>query len=399
MNGKNNKWLLSALTALIALGTSACGHSPLAAGMSPYGQNPYQQNSPYAQNGQNTAYGAQNAYGQDTSGGFAFASEGAYPSAAPSLDPNGYPTDSGYGDSGYGDAYGAAPSASPTPKASASPVDRAPDPIPAAVFSGVSDELNVLSYNVWGLPGLLGTKRKERFERLGATLNAYDVVALQEAFSDDIEALKQSSGFPHHFRLDNGTLLKTNSGLYILSKYPITKTASTTFNHCTGANCLANKGVLMVRVEHPKIGPVDVYTTQFQDDDSAKAKTIRTTENNRVLQEFILRNSSSYPVIIAGDFNSVPDQAEYADLMKRMPLTDVYSRLNPKDPGYTLTPDNPMTGGEGTPKRVDYIFALQKTGVEITPLESKVTHQQPVDGVVLSDHYGVSAKLRIKVKK
>lgn len=396
MNGKFNKWLLPAMAALSTVGVSGCGHSPLAPGMSPYGQTAYNQQNAYAQN---------NAYGQyqnvdpnaQANGGFSFASEnGVYPSADPNAGYDSYAGDT-YTDGSS--AYGPTPTTTPTPKPSASPVDKAPAPIPAQVFSGVSDDLSVLSYNVWGLPSLLGTKRKERFERLGATLNAYDVVALQEAYSDDIEILKQSSGFPHHFRLDNGSLLKTNSGLYILSKYPISKTASTTFNSCAGANCLANKGILMVQVEHPKIGPVDVYTTHYQEDDTAKAKQIRINENNRVLQEFILRNASKHPVIITGDFSSIPEQTEYADLMKRMPLTDIFSKLNPDNPGYTLTPDNPMTGGEGTPKRIDYIFALQKTGVEVTPLESKITHQQPVDGVVLSDHYGVSAKLRIKVKK
>ena len=139
----------------------------------------------------------------------------------------------------------ASPQPSARPSGKPKPIDKAADPIPAAQFDSISDELSVLTYNVWGLPGLLGTDRKARFERLGATLNAYDVVTLQETFSDDIELIKASAGFPYPYRHDNSTLLKGGSGLYTLSKYPILTTGYQAFGHCSGLDCLVRKGVLM----------------------------------------------------------------------------------------------------------------------------------------------------------
>ncbi|MEZ0367797.1 MAG: endonuclease/exonuclease/phosphatase family protein [Candidatus Sericytochromatia bacterium] len=401
--------------------TGPYGQAPSGYGQNPYDQTGYDQTgydqTGYGQNGfESTGY-EQTGYEQTGYEQTGYEQTGYGPTG---MDQNGYPQ-SGYGNpgsswqnvpgsnpgsgstayppagSGWQNMPGTSPAAGPTP--SPSPQDRAPDPIPPASYDQVSEDLSVLTYNVWGLPGLLGTKRKERFERLGATLNAYDVVTLQEAYSDDIEILKQSTGFIHHARIDNASLLKTGSGLYTLSKYPILKTEFVEFNHCTGTDCLTRKGILLTRIDHPKIGPVDVYTTSYQAGDTARAKEIRTQDDNRQLQEMIQRNRSTFPVIITGDFDFVPEQSEYKDLLTRMQLVDVFPKLHPNEGGYTSTPDNPNLKGEGVPMRLDYIFLLKKDGVTITPLTASLTHTAPIDNFVLSDHYGVSAKLRIRVSK
>lgn len=396
------RFFLAAASATLML--SACGYNPMTApGASPYGTgygtssyNQYGQAN-YAQTGgdPNAAYNQAGNYGQSSFAALP-SDAGAYPSAQPSGAPNA-------GGFGYqmANPYLSNPPGQPsaTPKPAPTPVDKAPDPIAPAQFNQISDDLAVLTYNVWGLPGILGTKRSERFSRLGSTLNAYDVVTLQGAYSDEIETLKQSTGFNFHARINNSSLLKTNSGLYTLSKYPILKTEYFEFDHCSGTDCLTRKGILLTRVEHPKIGPVDIYSVNYQAGDSAKAKDIRSQHDNRELQEMIQRNKSSYPVIVMGDFEMVPAQTEYNDLMSRMPLTDAFSKLHPNEGGYTLTPDNPYQRNEGVPMRIDYIFLLKTDGIQITPLETRVAYTEPVDGYVLSNHYGVSARLQIKVTK
>lgn len=408
------KILQGLLTGLTALMLSACGAQPM---MSPYAMGAYpNMNSGYGMNtgmlpndnsfsstyGQDSGYGQYGqSYGQDPNG-YSFQNQNPY------SDPNGYPqasampTDGSDWNSLPGDVangYISEPytGATPVPKPTAKPViDKAPDPIPPQIFNQVGQDLSILTYDVWGLPSLFGTQRKERFARLGDTLNRYDVVTLQSAFSDDIAVLKETTGFIHHFRVDNSSLVKTNSGLYVLSKYPILTSNFTPFTQCSGVHCLSNKGLLFIRIEHPKIGPIDIYTSHYQGGDSAKAKDIRMADHNRILQEAITRQGQNNPIIITGNFNFLPEQSEYQDLMRRLPLTDVFKKLHPTEAGYTYDPNNPNLAGEGTPGRLDYIFTMNTAKAKITPVEASVTHREAVDGLVLSDHYGVSAKLKIQ---
>ncbi len=40
-------------------------------------------------------------------------------------------------------------------------------------------------------------------------------------------------------------------------------------------NCLAHKGILFTRIQHPKLGPIDVYNTHFQSRPHADARALR----------------------------------------------------------------------------------------------------------------------------
>lgn len=398
------KLYVNTILFLAALIVSGCGYGMPAIGQP---QNAY---SPYLSSPQTFR---QNPYLGDpglVQGGYGgqFAAETSN-NAYDSYGNNSYGSNEGYGYSSLSDAGGYLPeteypvleqelsdSVSQTPSETLAP-DLAPDPIPASAFSVVSDDLNILTLNVWGLPGPLVEDRKERFERLGAQLNAYDIVTLQETFSDDIEILKQTTGFAYHSRHNNSSFYRLGSGLYTLSKYPIIKTDSMTFGRCTVADCLARKGVYMTRIDHPKIGPIDVYTTHYQAEDKPTSEKIRIEEDNAVLQEIMARNHSEYPVIVTGDFNFLPDQLEYKDLLAKLPLIDTFRAFNPNEAGYTSHPDNPYKTDK-SPERLDYIFYLPKTGIQYDILDVSVTLNSPVDGYTLSDHYGVKAHFRIQTQ-
>ncbi len=390
---------------------TACGQSGMNPAMSPYLQQSdtyqapyntgaYDSNNGFASTGNSfsnndTAYSnADSSYGQSSYDSYSQNAPGSQSNASSAPAQFAFDKDNTFGSPFANQNTGAVSTTIPRPNATPLP-DRAAAPIPPAQFDAVSDDVKVLSYNVWGLPAL-SKDRKQRFERLGATLNAYDIVTLQETFSDDIEILKETSGFAHHARMDNGGLLRLGSGLYTLSRFPIIKTDFMAFNKCTVADCLARKGVMMARIDHPTIGPIDVYTTHFQAENKPVSQRIRLEEDNRVLQEILHKNRSAYPVIITGDFNAPSDSPEYADLFARLPLYDIFHEVHPDLPGYTSAPENPYKDEDKTPKRIDYIFTLQKPGILITPLTAAVAYQEPVDGFVLSDHYGVSATLRIQ---
>ncbi|PIQ29277.1 hypothetical protein COW36_17160 [bacterium (Candidatus Blackallbacteria) CG17_big_fil_post_rev_8_21_14_2_50_48_46] len=397
--------IIKKLLALGLLGLlTACGQSPMVAGAF-YGQQGLNsQINPYGSAQTSGAYPTDSSYG--------FASTGSYtdPNAYATnsyTDPNAYnttpqntytsnnydaslPPDVASGNSAYNlPADPALAQPSPTPSA-ATPMT----PVPAQLKDS-KGELKILTLNVWGLPSILVKDRKARFERLGQTLNDYDVVTLQETFSNDIEVLRKSTRFPYHLRWNNSGL-KLGSGLYVLSKYPIIRNDFRQFGNCTVADCLARKGVLFTRIDHPSLGAIDVYTTHYQAENKPVAEKIRINEDNKVLQEFIAQNNSPYPTVITGDFNMIPDYPEYLDLNRRLPLIDVWRTLHPQDPGYTSDPSNLYKKGKTQGTRLDYIHVLKQNTYKTSLIEAQVTHNKPIEGYFLSDHFGVSARLQFE---
>jgi endonuclease/exonuclease/phosphatase family metal-dependent hydrolase len=99
------------------------------------------------------------------------------------------------------------------------------------------------------------------------------------------------------------------------------------------------------------------------------------------------------PTIVAGDFNAAPT----SPTMRH--LTQYYADAWPQvsdDPGHTWTVDNPVAAKEivrllNDPthrRRIDYIL----TNAAITAVG--LVGRRPIDGVWLSDHYGVFADLK-----
>lgn len=251
-------------------------------------------------------------------------------------------------------------------------------------------QFDFLTYNTWGKPGLLGTKERQRFERLPAALAPYDVVTLQEAFTKHTRGLLP--GFPFsHWETSQGFRLM-NGGLAVLSRFEILETDFLAFESCTHFDCFALKGVLFNRLNVPGIGPVDLYNTHYQAEEDDKAARIR-LDNNRTLADMVQRHDSGHPTLIAGDFNMTPDSPEYKDLMLRLPMRDLFRDLNPQAPGFSYDPKvNPNVPDSEMPQRLDYVFAL---GDRIRALAAELALSGPVDGYTLSDHLGVHIRVEI----
>lgn len=384
---------------------TACGHSPLAS-QTFYAQQqalygaPLDSQNPYSQPG--SAYDNRNSFGFASAGNPLLNNNPLPFDNTANNYPDPYsnsnlalPPDVANGNSSYPLPPEESRATQPHPVATPQPMATAV-PIPAQMKDS-SGELKILTLNVWGLPGPLAKDRKARFERLGQTLLEYDIVTLQETFSSDIEVLRQSTRFPYHLRWNNSGL-RLGSGLYVLSKYPILRHDFRQFGNCTVADCLARKGVLFTRIDHPSLGAVDVYTTHYQAENKPVAEKIRIQDNNKVMQEFIAQNNSPYPTIVTGDFNFWPDYPEYQDLNRRLPLIDVWRSVNPNHPGNTSDPSNLYQQGKSQGQRLDYIFVLKQNTYQTTLLNAQLTHNQPVEGYFLSDHFGVSAHLKFETR-
>jgi len=150
-----------------------------------------------------------------------------------------------------------------------------------------------------------------------------------------------------------------------------------------------------IQFEGKIIRVINVYLNPFSFE-KQKVKPAQNLENNKVKVKYILQrliptfkihqqevaairtaiDNSPYPVILAGDFNSVPNSYEYYELGKG--LTDAF-----------------VATGRGSstsfhdykfPIRIDYIF----TSKEIKPLQYRVDRS-----VRISDHFPVIAEFKV----
>jgi endonuclease/exonuclease/phosphatase family metal-dependent hydrolase len=222
----------------------------------------------------------------------------------------------------------------------------------------LSTTLSVLIYNIEGLPwparrnrGPLIDRIADELARMRARGASPDVVLLQEAFTKrganiglkagylnqvqgplagdaptQSEATAGHAGGRQFWKGErSGKLL--NAGLYVLSDYPVVAVHRRAFSKhaCAGFDCLAAKGVLLVRVRVPGVpAPVDIMTTHMNSAGRAAgvplertlaAHRFQTLESARFIES---ARDPENPLILGGDFNMKrsPDRLAYFLTMK-----------------------------------------------------------------------------------
>jgi endonuclease/exonuclease/phosphatase family metal-dependent hydrolase len=227
---------------------------------------------------------------------------------------------------------------------------------------------------------------------MGAELKPYAVVTMQETFTSYAKGMAKDAAFPYQHYQNNWDLLNLNSGLMTLTKHPIVKTDFIKFKKAADADAFANKGVLLTRLNVAGLGEVDIYNTHYQSKASRSAIRVH---DNEMLEAIIKRNDKGNPTFVMGDLNTQPGSPEYQDLMKRLNPRDSWAERYPGVPGYTASPENPRRDAESGAKRIDYVFVLPNTRFDIRIESLQVMFAEPVQGVVLSDHYGLSGRFSV----
>ena len=129
-------------------------------------------------------------------------------------------------------------------------------------------------------------------------------------------------------------------------------------------------------------------------------------EQVRAICEFVASSPGrTYPPVLCGDFNAVPDSDEIRMLtgraavpVERLVFHDAWEVAGAAgDPGFTWSNGNPYAVLDLEPdRRIDFVFVgWPKAGGRGHVETCTVVGTEPVDGVVPSDHYGVLAELRI----
>ena len=151
-----------------------------------------------------------------------------------------------------------------------------------------SGNLAVLTYNVHGLPSVITMDDTPgRLRQIAPLLSDYDIVGLQEDFDDmNHVILAEGSGHDEVFRFGDILDLRFyGSGLSIFSKHPGIHHETQHYSVCHGrfdgaSDCLASKGVHMVRVQVAEGVEIDVYNSHLEagngpDDQAAREDHVR----------------------------------------------------------------------------------------------------------------------------
>ena len=262
------------------------------------------------------------------------------------------------------------------------------------------EKIKILSWNIYMLPKFIkNTGKVKRAEKIGEVLDSldYDVIVFQEAFHKRARRKIRKSlreVYPYQAGPANCRLfsLKTNSGLWVFSKYPIVSSKSILYKSRSGIDAFSRKGAIMVEL-NVNGHSIQVAGTHLQNSGGNWIKKSQCVEfYNQLIKPY---RKQGVPQIICGDFNITKDSTEdYTFMLQTLNAEDgelqgelkhSYDRKN-----------NDLHVEEGNKQNlIDYILTRDNGGMinclrrQIKPMQKR-WHKNFKD---LSDHYSIEAEL------
>lgn len=142
----------------------------------------------------------------------------------------------------------------------------------------------------------------------------------------------------------------------------------------------------------------------------------RRKEEVKSLMEHISKSSKNYPVILAGDFNTIPESEEIQSLVNEGKFYDTFSKnifskeftwnaevnsnisfstQHTDAKGELLNEKERLSANyDSVSRRIDYIFLNEKFSLDDV-IETEIVIDSLIDGVYASDHFGVYSKVKL----
>lgn len=295
-----------------------------------------------------------------------------------------------------------------------------------------STTLSVLIYNIEGLPWPARKSRGPSLDRIGASLadfraqgRAPDIVLMQESFTSRAARIGQQAGYANAIggpkrsdvtkdpavagafvaerRRKKGERAPKlmRSGLYVLSDFPVTEMFREGFakKACAGFDCLAAKGVMLVRVAMPGVpSQIDIVTTHMNSGRAARVPLDRSAEAHRYqaieAAQFLDRHHlSDNPLIIGGDFNMRQNPERFDFFSTAIPYTIVHRWCIERP----ATCDVKMSWDGDEPWLDTQDLQAFDSGklVTVEPIRSEAMFDGSANGARLSDHDGFLVTYRL----
>ncbi|MDR0265613.1 MAG: endonuclease/exonuclease/phosphatase family protein [Sphingobacterium sp.] len=266
-------------------------------------------------------------------------------------------------------------------------------------------QLNLLTYNIAGLPELISsavTERSSSITSIGERINGFDIVNVQEDFNYNKFLYRNNK---HSYRTANMGGVPFGDGLSTLSKYPIVEFERISWTNCNGTDCLTPKGFSYARIQLAKEVFIDVYNVHATAQDDRNA-TIARQKNINQLKTYIKKYSADKPLLIMGDFNShyAYELDNIGSFQEDLGLVDAWVSLRNKGeiPGHQ-TNFEAKTALELTEdcEGIDKIYYRNNHHLLFEAKDYQVQKKlfQNEQGQDLSDHCAVSLQLGWRIVK
>ena len=264
--------------------------------------------------------------------------------------------------------------------------------------------MRVLTWNLWWQFGPWLERQPVIVDEL--TVVDPDVALLQEVWADhdtgedQAENLADALGF-HHVRTRRPQGEPQRFGNAIISRWPIEELETVVL---PGPDDLpSHRTAMAATVAAPDRAWTMIVTHLAWQYDQSEVRQRQLAEVAALADRHRRpRPDGEFdPVVVAGDFNAVPDADEIRRLTGLAPpyvdglvFTDSWAAVG-DGPGHTWTRDNPNSAEALWPRRrLDYVFVSWPRPKPLgNPQSAQLVGVEPRGGVVGSDHYGVLVQL------
>ncbi len=238
--------------------------------------------------------------------------------------------------------------------------------------------VDILTFNVWGLPWPLARHRRRRFEGILGHLAAREdhVVGLQEVWGGSHRELPG---------LRRGRQ-ERDAGLALGSALPVDGEPTVQhFTRAQGTCAFKAKGVMVAEIGVEEVGAVRILVTHLQA--HARYASTRAHQVDEVLE---FASASHLPTFLLGDFNFHDDEADDLHAHERLLAEGFIDAAEQADATHpTWTPENVYARAGHGPQRFDRIYVRPSTRVHVAVEEAAVLLPE----TPLSDHHPVHARV------
>jgi endonuclease/exonuclease/phosphatase family metal-dependent hydrolase len=266
-----------------------------------------------------------------------------------------------------------------------------------------TEQLKILDWNIYMLPHCnIINKNKRRARAIADKLETmqYDIIVFQEAFDYRARRVIRrmlKSKYPYMYGPANETFLsfRTNSGLWILSKIPLTKLKEIEYKSRYGIDALARKGAVLFQGNwcgHE----FQIAATHLQADSPHEIRRQQCREiASELLEKYAVDN---IPQFVCGDFNIEMDDTENYSYMLNSLKAENGALEGEICVSYDEI-DNRLAKREMGKKRlIDYILIrnqakkIASVSRRISVLKEQINRKMDD----LSDHYGIEAHISFR---
>ena len=200
----------------------------------------------------------------------------------------------------------------------------------AATQPGIPEDnqLKILSWNIKMFPAPYGWlfkpyKRAANIVQVLKESDGYDIIFFQEAFSGSIRRkiyAKLQNIYPHEVEPDDQTAFyKINSGLWVISRLPITLKNHISFTQFRESDKLASKGAKLFSVKKDKQN-FHLINTHMQADYEKINSDVRILQYTEIYNQLILPYEKEViPLILCGDLN-ISEPGKLKKMMDKLKL-------------------------------------------------------------------------------